>query len=160
MRGVLDDLEVMAPGQRPHAGHVPDLATVMNRNNRSNGLAGSQRGLNLLFGIRDIEIEIFNPAIGQDRARAEVTHHLGRGGEGHRRHDDPLPCFKTDGFQREVQSGRAGVDRDGVLVFEVVGELALELFRLRPGREPAAFQGGNHLVDFLGADAGFVEGDS
>jgi hypothetical protein len=65
MRGVLDDLEVIAPGQRLHAGHVSDLAAVMNRNDRSNGLAGGQRRLDLPFGIRDLEIEVFNPAVNQ-----------------------------------------------------------------------------------------------
>ena len=71
-----------------------------------------------------------------------------------------MPGLKADGFQREVQCGGAGIDRDGVPVFEVIGELTLELFRLRPGREPAAFERVNDLVDFLSANAGFVEGDS
>ena len=40
------------------------------------------------------------------------------------------------------------------------GELALELLRFWPGGEPAALQGIDDLINFFGADAGFVEGDS
>src|SRR5207302_1757599 len=108
-------------------------------------------------GVRDVEIEILYTAISQDRARAEVPDHLGRGGERHGGHDHALARLQANGFQREVQCGGAGIDRDGVLVFEVIGELTLELFRPGPGREPATLERINNLVDFLSTDAGFVE---
>jgi len=42
-------------------------------------------------------------------------------------------------------------------VVEVLGELTLEQFRFRPGRKPSALERINDLVDFLSANAGFVE---
>src|SRR5437899_12370931 len=98
MRGVFDDLEVMAPGQRPDTRDVSDLTTVVNRHDRGDRLAGRQRGLDLPIGIRDIEIEIFSPAISEDRPRAEIPDDLRRGGEGHRRADDTLTGLAADGF--------------------------------------------------------------
>src|SRR5438309_7005529 len=120
MRGVFDNLQVMAPGQRPDTRDVSDLTAVVNRHDRGNRLAGGQRRLYLPIGIRDIEIEIFSPAISEDRARAEIPDDLRRGGEGHRRDDDTLTGLEADGFQREVQCSSAGIDRDGVPVFEVI----------------------------------------
>src|SRR5207247_8164070 len=90
MRGVLDDFEPVTPGHLPDARDVPHLSPVMDRQDRSDRLAGGQRRLDLPIGIRDIEVEIFDPAVSQDWARAEVTDDLRGCGEGHGRDDDPL----------------------------------------------------------------------
>ena len=58
-----------------------------------------------------------------------------------------------------MQRGGARIDRDGVLVLEVVAKLPFELFGLGACGEPTALEGVNDLSDFLRADAGFVEGD-
>ena len=159
MGGIFDDFEVVTPGQVGDADDIADLAAVMDWHDCGDGLSGGQGGLEFAFGVGDVQVEILQSAIDEDGTSAEVTDNLGRGGEGHGRNEDPLPCFEADGFEGEVESGGAGIDGDGVLLMDVAGKFGLELFGPWAGREPAAFEGGDDFVDFLRADAGFVEGN-
>jgi len=120
------------------------------------------RGLpvvNLPLRIRHIEIEILDPAIGEDWPSAQVADHLGGGGESHRGHNDTLPGLQADGFERKVQSRRAGIDRDGMFLMHVVRELLLELLCPWACGKPTTLESLHDLVNFLGADAGLIKGN-
>ena len=159
MGGVFDDFELVALGKGTHSSHVADLAAVVDGHDGDDFLAGSEFGFDPALGIGDVEVEIFDLAVDEDGAGAEVTDDFGGGGEGHRGHNDALTGLEADGFEGEVQCGGAGVDGDGVFLRDIGGEVFFELLGSRAGGEPAAFEGGDDFVDFFGADTGFVEGD-
>ena len=159
MRCVFDDFEVVTTGQAPHPRHIPDLASVVDGHNGGNRLPLGQRSLDLPFRIRNVEVEILDPAINQNGLGAKIAHHLSRRCKGHRRHDDALAGLQANGFERQVQCRGAGIDGNRVLLLEILAKLPLELLGLRPGGEPAALERLDHLADFLRSDAGFVKRD-
>jgi hypothetical protein len=92
----------------------------------------------------------------QHHVRAEVAHHLGRGGEGVRGGDHLVAGPDAQRLQRQVQAGggRVHCDRLERRVAQVFGECGLETLGLGPGGDPAGFEGVDDFGDFLVADLG------
>src|ERR1035441_7446858 len=83
MRRILNDLEIEAPGQSLHTGHVPDLTTVMNWQNCHDLPTASESLFDSPFRIGDVHVEIRFPAIHEQRCRIEITYDLGGRRESH-----------------------------------------------------------------------------
>src|SRR5206468_315526 len=81
------------------------------------------------------------------------------GGEGHGGYDDPLSSLEANGFEGQVQGGGAGIDRDRVLMSEILRKFHFKLLGLRAGRQPAAPERIHHLAYLVFADGRLVEGD-
>jgi hypothetical protein len=157
MRRILNDLEIEAPGQSLHTGHVPDLTAVMDRQNCHDLLAVSESMLDPPFRIGDVHVEIRFPAIHQQRCRIEITDHLGGRRESQGGNDGHVTRLQADGLESEMQGGGAGIQGHRVFLREVTGELLLELLRPRPGRQPAGFQTVQHLVNLALSEAGAIK---
>jgi hypothetical protein len=78
--------------------------------------------------------------IEQDRIGSEVAHNLGGGREGPGGHKHLVARANAQRLEREVQRGRAGVDRARVPRAYGSGEARLELLRLASRRQPAALK--------------------
>src|SRR6185369_4929187 len=83
MGGVFDNLEIVDGGESADSVHIADLAAIMDRDNRGDVLASSERRFYLLLSIGNVEVEIPGLAIREDGFGAEVTNDFGCGGEGH-----------------------------------------------------------------------------
>ena len=103
-----------------------------------------------------IEAERVGVDVAEDRPGARAHDHVGGRGPGQRRRDDLVALALADAerAQREVHRGGAGRDgeRDGRLGVE--RELALQLARERPGRQPAGLERVQHVRALLVAQRG------
>ena len=63
---------------------------------------------------REVDVERHRIAVDQDRHRARVAHDLRRRGERHRRHEHALARPQAERVDREMERGRAGVERHRV----------------------------------------------
>jgi hypothetical protein len=78
----------------------------------------------------------------------------GGGGEGHGRDENGVSGAHSNGFERQVQGGGAGVDRDRVGRAHECGEPAFEILDSLSGGEPSGIENrGNRRLLFF-SDAG------
>ena len=98
-----------------------------------------------------IEAERVGVDVAEDRPGACAHDHVGRRGPGQRRRDDLVVLALADAerAQREVHGGRAGGDGERHRGLGVDSELALELPRERPGRQPAGLERLQHVGALL-----------
>ena len=108
---------------------------------------------------RGIEAERGVVDVDEDRPCARAHDHVGGRGPGQRRRDDLVAVALADPerAQREVHRRRAGGDGERERSLRVVGELALELPRERPGGQPAGLERAQHVGALLVAERGRCE---
>ena len=159
MGGILDDLEIEAPGQSLNPGHVADLTTVMDRQNGGDFYSASDRLFDPPFRIRKVQVEIVFPTIHQQRGGIKIADHLGGRCKGHGRNDDRFVRLQADGLQRQMQRRRAGIQSDGIFLSDKIGKFLLELFRPWTRGQPTGVQTIQHGLDLGVGQARAVKGD-
>ena len=100
-RGVLDELEPVALGQRDEGVHVRRQPDLVHGHDRLRALG--DRAL----GRRGVEVVGQRVDVGEDRRRAALPDGVGRGDEGQRRDDDLVAGADARDVEREVQRGGA-----------------------------------------------------
>jgi hypothetical protein len=114
----------------------------------------------------DIDVEGVGADVNNDGRRAEIPDHLGCRGEGPGGHDHLVARADPQGFERQMESGRGGVDRDTVPSLDVcsVGgqrrdKLPLEGGSVGAGRQPPRAHGLDNGSDLRLTDVRHREGD-
>ena len=134
--------------------HVAGQAAVVHRHD---GLGARRDGG---LDLARVDIERDRIAIDQHRIGAQVTDHLGGGGEGQRGRDHLVTGADAHGFQRQMQAGGGGIDGNAMhAAAQVVTKLLFEGARFRAGGDPAGTHGMGNGGDFFLADVGAGEGD-
>ena len=88
-------------------------------------------------------------------SRPEIADDLGRGRKGHRRHEHGLPRAEAQGFDRQVQRGRAELTATACFAADGRGELLLEPL----GQGPVVSQPERrHDDDFVDLRPSVIEG--
>lgn len=157
MRGVLDNFQAVTTGEGGIPDDISNLTSVMDRHDGLDRNSPSAGFLKPASGVCHIHIEIRRVTIDQDWRAPQIAHNLSSGGKCHRRNHDPVARRNSDGFQREVERGRAGIESHGVGMPEISGERALEITRPLARRQPTSFQRRDDFLNFGGGQTGFVE---
>jgi hypothetical protein len=143
---VLDQGEAVPGGDLPDQAHLAGLAGVVDDHHRL-GARGDGVG-----DRRRVDVAGERVDVDEDGGRPDVDDDVGRGHEGHRRGDHLVARPDAQGVQGEVQTGRAGVEGDGIRDPQVVCHQALEPLRARTGAQPARPQGRYHFGDLVVTD--------
>ena len=134
VRGVLDDVDPAIARHREQRIEIGRMARVMNRHDRAR-----PRRQRRLDAFR-IDVERVGADVDHHRPRADVLDDVRGRAEGHRRHDHLVAGTDAERRQRDVQAGRARVQRHQRRRAEILLQLALEAPRLWTLRDPIAAQ--------------------
>jgi len=152
VRGVFHHLQAVLLCNRQQRRHVGRQAGVVHRHD---GLGARRDG-----GLHSPRADGQRGGVDVDQLHigAQITHHLGGGGEGVRGGDDLVAGADAECLQGQVKPGGGAVDGDAVqalaacLVTQESGEVTFEPARLRAGGHPAAAQRVDDLGDLFFAD--------
>ncbi len=98
--------------------------------------------------MSEVHVERDGVTIDENRNPAFVPNHFGRRGKRQRRDEDAVTWTQAERVHRQVQSSRAGVQRDRMRRADGRRKCFLELFHAGPGRQPARSQCGDDLLNF------------
>ena len=132
VRGVFDDEKVMFAREIEDGVHVAGSAGEVH------GDDGARAGGDFFRGGRGVEVHGTAVDVREHGHGAAVHDHVGRGRERERRHYDLVTRADAQNVQREIQPGRARVERQPVLRAHVFFEFLLEPLHARPRADPAA----------------------
>src|SRR5262245_61525934 len=144
LRGVFDDWQAVAFGDRHDRLHLGALAEEMNG---EDGLrAWRDRALDYIR----IDVEIVRRNVHEDGARAQPRDRAGGGEESERRRDDLVARPHAQGRQRQQQRVGPGAASDSMSDLAMFGGVSLERFDFRAEDEMLAFKHsldrGHHLA--------------
>ena len=149
VRRVLDDGE----SQLPQGIQVGSLAGEVDGEDRLGARADEP------LHLGRIDVQVAHPNVGEHGPGAGVDDHVRRRRPGDRRRDHLVARPEAERHEREVQRGRSGRDREGVLRLRQLRKTALELRRPRPGRQPAGADRLGDRLDLLVTDRRRLEGE-
>ena len=150
LRGVIDHIELVLFGDRPHRLIVGRKSEQVDRHQRLRLEAGALRRRNRAFDAGGIDVEGLLVDLTEHRRRADERHRFGRGRIGERRADHGVAA--PDALRHQHQHQRIGAARDpdrvpGAAEF---GQRPLELTDFRPIDELAMLgDARDRVVDLL-----------
>ncbi len=146
MSGVFDQVDAVLVCNGPKCIQLDRMPGVVD------GDDGFCRGRNrLLDGIRP-DVQSVRFYIHQNRTSADVFNHVDRCSKRHRRRNHFIARADVQHFQRDVQSCRAGIQRQSRRSSDHVTEFLFESASPRAGCEPAGLQCFHDFIDFFAAD--------
>ena len=138
---VFDDLQIVVPGNAAERIHFAGPAREMNGKNRPRPRRNS------CLHLQRVNVHRARIDVGQYGRRASMNNRIDRCAERERRRDDLIPGPEILGEHAQMQSGRAGIDRNRLRGAPVPCKIRLELSDLGPGAQPAALHAGDHFLD-------------
>ena len=145
VRRVLDDGETMPTRDLIDGVHLAGVAVEVDGHDRFDSARLADRCLDLVR----VDVERVPLDVDEDGACALVLDHVNRRDEGHVRADDCVALTDAQRGQRDVQGGGGGVDRQRGRRADVGAKVVLETLRPLAGRDPAAAQSLDDLLDLL-----------
>ena len=145
VRRVLDHGKSVPAGDVVDAVHLRRMSVQVHGQDRLDAFGALDRRLDLV----GVDVERVRVHIHEHRARALVLDHVNRRDEGHVRADDCVALTDAQRGQRDVQGGGGGVDRQRGRRADVGAKVVLETLRPLAGRDPAAAQSLDDLLDLL-----------
>jgi hypothetical protein len=115
--------------------------------------------IDLPLRVPQVEMQRDRIDVDEDGDRAAISNHLGGGGEGHRGNEHGFASGQADGLDREMEGGRAGVQRDRMPGADRFRELLLETADPGPGRQPAGAERRDDFGDLGVGDLRAMEGN-
>jgi hypothetical protein len=152
VRGVLDDMDTVLGGDLPEPIEVDRPSREVDRHYGAR--TRSDRGLDR---VEVDQAGAARLAVDQHRRRPAVLDGVGRGDEGHRRHEHLVARLDVERLQRQDQRRGAGRDAADVGRADVILKCALEAADLRTGAHPTATHRVDDLGDLIVADVGLAE---